>query len=181
MTKDKDYEKTYTVSFNGDDKNWRAYRLKTRATGMKKKWWKVIQKAGSTSESAEDKELRDAAGYYFAMTCEKTAGDYVKANQSDPYLIWKAFLRRFDDLDMNDLTTLYTNFTELITDGPGLQDPTLWFYAIDEAQKDIVKAGGKEKDDLELLSLVVTQMNTNEHYREITSTLKTQKNSKLES
>lgn len=46
----------------------------------------------------------------------------MKPNKSDLYLIWKAMMKRYEDINVQDLSTLYKAFTKVIDKGPGLKD-----------------------------------------------------------
>ncbi len=121
MSKPEKETKPYLVNFDGTDEKLKVYLLKTKATGKKMKWSDVILQAKKDTETEEVKSLRATAGYYFAMTCKGTAEEYAEPNIDDPYLIWKALMRRFEDVDTSDSKTLYETRTTIIDEGLGFK------------------------------------------------------------
>jgi hypothetical protein len=98
-----------------------------------------------------------------------TTGDaaaYVRAS-TDPYVGWMALLERYDNKDGNDLKNLYKKWDDVMNEGPGVKDPKLWFLKLEEKENDIVLAGGKKKDESELVSLLETTMANMREYEQV--------------
>jgi hypothetical protein len=45
---------------------------------------------------------------------------------------------------------IYEKLTKVVNEGPGSEDPKLWYSEIDEANQNVKEGGGTLKDDVEL-------------------------------
>ena len=156
-TKDEERETSFKIVFNGADEGWQDFRDKFRAYGEYRKWWSVLKTAASTDESEETSQLRKKARYALIMCTTGDAAAYVRAD-SDPFEGWKALMERYDTRDGNDLKSLYKEWDATMTEGPGVKDPKLWFMKLDEKEVEILDAGGKKKDDNEVVAMVESAM-----------------------
>ena len=156
-TKDDEKETNFKIVFDGEDDKWQDFRDKFRAYGEYRKWWNVMKKAATEEEDEETKNQRKKARYALIMCTHGDAAAYVRADL-DPYYGWQALIERYDTKDGNDLKSLYKEWDEIMTEGPGVKDPKLWFMRLDEKEMEIIDAGGKKKDDSEIVAMVETAM-----------------------
>ena len=157
MSKEEDKEIGFKLIFNGEDGKWQDFYDKFKAYGDYKKWWSALESDESQDSTDEKKQLRKKAKYALVMSTTGDAAAYVRAN-NDPYLGWQGLLERYDNKDGNDLKMLYKKWDDVMSEGPGTRDPKLWFLKLEEKEKDIVNAGGKKKDETEIVALMETTM-----------------------
>ena len=150
-------ESNFKIVFDGEDEKWQDFRDKFKAYGEYKKWWVVMKTAATSEEDEETQQLRKKARYALIMCTTGDAAAYVRAD-NDPYEGWIALMERYDNKDGNDLKSLYKEWDETMTEGPGVKDPKLWFMKLDEKEEEIVEAGGKKKDPSEIVAMVETAM-----------------------
>ena len=150
-------ETNFKIVFDGDDDKWQDFRDKFKAYGEYKKWWVVMKTAATSDEDEETQQLRKKARYALIMCTTGDAAAYVRAD-SDPFAGWIALMERYDNKDGNDLKSLYKEWDETMTEGPGVKDPKLWFMKLDEKEVEIIEAGGKQKDPSEMVAMVETAM-----------------------
>jgi hypothetical protein len=125
-TKEEERETNFKIVFNGEDEKWLDFRDKFKAYGEYKKWWSVMKTAATSNEDEETKQLRKKARYAMIMCTTGDAAAYVRADL-DPFEGWKALMERYDNKDGNDLKSLYKEWDDTMTEGPGVKDPKLWF------------------------------------------------------
>ena len=166
--KDSESEKAPSVQFNGTEEGWHEYAAKTQAVGRKKGWWEALEKDTSMDLSEKAKQARNAAGFWLLLSCKGVAMTYVMMHEDNAYEAWKSLKSRFEDVDLDDLPTLYGKLTDTVEKGCGEKDPTLWFYDIDYWCKTIVKAGGPEKQEDELVAMIKGKMKKDERYKAVT-------------
>ena len=166
MSREEEKEASFKIIFNGDDENWKDYFDKFKAYGEYKKWWWALEKGADEDDTDEKTQVRKKARYALVMSTTGDAASYVRADP-DPFEGWKALLERYDNKDGNDLKTLYKKWDEKMNEGPGLKDPKLWFLRLDEIEEEIQVAGGKKKDDMEIVSLVETAMTGIKQYESV--------------
>ena len=157
MTKEDERETNFKIIFNGADDGWQDFRDKFKAFGEYRKWWSVLKTSANEDESEEISQLRKKARYALIMCTTGDAAAYVRADP-DPFEGWKALMERYDKRDGNDLKSLYKEWDATMTEGPGVKDPKLWFMKLDEKEVEILDAGGKKKDENEVVAMVESAM-----------------------
>ena len=140
------------ISFDGSDEKWKVFRSQTEALGVKKGWWESLQSQESTADDATMKEKRASAKFFLTMACLGNSAAYVKC--ADPWKSWCALLKRYEEVDVSDLSTLHKLLNRVVNEGPGNDDPEIWYLRIEEVQEDITSAGGNPKGDSDLLSQI---------------------------
>ena len=164
--RDEDKETGFKMVFKGEDEKWQDFYDKFRAYGEYRKWWTALEADATTDDTEEKKLARKKARYALIMCTQGDAADYVRADR-DPYEGWRSLMERYDAKDGNDLKSLYKKWDDLITEGPGLKDPKLWFLKLEDKEDDIVAAGGKRKDSTEIIALVETAMAGAKEYESV--------------
>jgi hypothetical protein len=129
------------IKFDGTVSEWKGFYSKTKAYGGKKGWYDTMLTAATSDESDESKQLRKDAKYFLTMACDGKSAIYVEATE-DPFEAWKSIIKRYEDVDADDLTSLHRLLNSTIEEGPGHEDPEVWFLNIEQKQKEIVKASG---------------------------------------
>jgi hypothetical protein len=88
--------------------------------------------------------------------------------------IWSELEERFDNVKMDKLEALYeSKLTKVVNDGPGSEDPKLWYSEIDEANDNVKEGGGGTlKDDVELMTLTNSVMKDLKQYAGLRQALK---------
>jgi hypothetical protein len=79
---------------------------------------------------------------------------------------------RLDNVKMDKLEDLYEKLTKVVNDGPGSEDPKLWYSEIDEANDNVKEGGGTLKGDVELMTLTNSVMKDLKHYAGLRQALK---------
>ena len=163
---DDNKETSFKIVFGGEDEKWLDFRNKFKAYGEYKKWWVVMTSAGTTEENEEAQQLRKKARYALIMCTTGDAAAYVRADP-DPYEGWMVLMERYNTKDGNDLKSLYKEWDETMTEGPRIKDPKLWFMKLNEKEEEIIEAGGKKKDESEIVAMVETAMMGMHEYKSI--------------
>ena len=140
------------ISFDGTDEKWKVFKSQAEALGVKKGWWDSLKSQESSGDDDSKKEKRASAKFFLTMACLGSSAAYVKC--SDPWKSWQALLKRYDEVDVADLSTLHKLLNRVINEGPGNEDPEIWFLRIEEVQEDIASANGNPKGDSDLLSQI---------------------------
>jgi hypothetical protein len=108
------------------------------------------------------------------MSCKRTALKYVQMHLKKGCVhdIWSELKERFDNVKMDKLEDLYEKPTKVVNDGPGSENPMLWYREIDEANDNVKEGGGTLKDDIELMTLTNSVMMDLKHYAGLRQALK---------
>jgi hypothetical protein len=128
MKKDKEEkENTHTKYDGGRGSDWKEYEIKTVATVVKYKWKSAMDARVISLKTKEQVAAEVAGRYCFIMTCKGDALEYICMHTGDgcTYDMWKELKDRYDVVREDNLTDLYTNFTETVNAGPGSDDPKL--------------------------------------------------------
>jgi hypothetical protein len=93
--------------------------------------------------------------------------EYIRIHVKDgcTYDMRKELKDHYDVVRKDDLTDLYTNFTETVNAGPVSDDPKLWFKKNEEVNKKVKKAGGQLKEDVELIALTTVPLKASDLYK----------------
>jgi hypothetical protein len=161
MKKDKEESETTRTEYDeGRGSDWKEYEIKTIATAVKYKW-KLAMDARVISPKTKEQVAAEAAGRcWFIMTCKDDALEYIRMHAEDGCTndMWKELKDRYDVVRKDDLTNLYTNFTETVNAGPSSDDPKLWFKKIEHMNKKVKKAARQLKEDVALIALTIVPL-----------------------
>jgi hypothetical protein len=112
-------------------------------------------------------QLVEAEAHANALMSTPLTHKYIRMHAEDgcTYNMWKELKYCYDVVRKDDLTNLYTNFTETVNAGPDSDDPRLWFKKIEEVNKKVKKAGGELKEDVELITLPTVPLKASNLYK----------------
>jgi hypothetical protein len=174
MTKD-NKERSISTEFSGEKGSyWMNYEVKMTAYAEKHKWKSAIDNRVINPTTKQQKAAEAAEKYWFVMSCKRTALKYVQMHlkKGCVFNIWSELKERFDNVKMDKLEDLYEKLTKVVNDGPGSEDPKLWYSEIDEANDNVKEGGGTLKDDVELRTLTNSVMKDLKHYAGLRQALK---------
>jgi hypothetical protein len=159
MKKD-DEERSTSAEYSGEKgSDWMNYEGKTTAYAEKHKWKSAIDNRVINNPTTKEQKAAEAAGqYWFVMSCKRTALKYIQIHlkKGCVFDIWEELKERFDNVKMDKLEDLYEKLTKVVNEGPGSEDPKLWYSKIYEANQNVKEGGGTLKDVVELMTLRLT-------------------------